>query len=524
MNIVENVEIAMSMSDIDKKTREERALDLLRMVGLDAYSKKYPNQLSGGQKQRVAIARALANNPTVILADEPTGALDSDSAETVMQILRKIAESGKLVIIVTHSQRVAEKCGRIIKMEDGVIVDDRKGANIRIDKGRDREIKPKSAKLKDLWKLSFRNVKQNKSRSLLTAIGLAIGLAAVLIILCLSAGLTNYVNEIYGSTLQSTQLIVSQSSDKKFSDRTIETIRELEGIGSLTETYTSTNAHMQGVGELASLGAYYEGAFMPDMLFGTVKADENDTRYIVVNEQLASAIGDGTPIAAIGQTVSVSTDRSVSFEVSGIYAEAFYTASGYRAYIGDAGMKAVEGKSELTANTLYIDAEDVTYISALSSDLSAMGFNVLRSTNAADPVLDYLDIGTDVLTAVSAISMVVSAIMIFIVLYISVTERMKEIGILRAIGARKRDIRMLFIFEAGLLGLIGGLLAVGACLLISFVTNMICLSTLEYSLISYNVLYYFLGIAVAVAVSVLAGVAPAYRASDLDPVEALRAE
>jgi ABC-type lipoprotein export system ATPase subunit len=121
MTIIENIEISMQMSDIDEKVRKERAMDLLKLVGLSDHAKKLPTQLSGGQKQRVAIARSLANNPSIILADEPTGALDKESEDIIMKILKKIVESGKLVIIVTHSQIVANQCSRVVYIDEGKI-------------------------------------------------------------------------------------------------------------------------------------------------------------------------------------------------------------------------------------------------------------------------------------------------------------------------------------------------------------------------------------------------------------------
>ena len=124
MTIKENIMLSMQMSDVNKETQIKRAEDLLTLVGLYEYRDKYPNQLSGGQNQRVSIARALANNPSIILADEPTGALDKESTLLVVDILKKIAMMGKLVIIVTHSEKVAKSCTRVIKMEEGVISSD----------------------------------------------------------------------------------------------------------------------------------------------------------------------------------------------------------------------------------------------------------------------------------------------------------------------------------------------------------------------------------------------------------------
>ena len=129
LTALENVELAMSISDIDAKTRKERALDLLKLVGLGNFPDKYPSQLSGGQKQRVAIARAMANNPAIILADEPTGALDSETGRMVMDLFHKLhKEQGKTVVLITHSPELAEETERIITIKDGLIIGERKGS------------------------------------------------------------------------------------------------------------------------------------------------------------------------------------------------------------------------------------------------------------------------------------------------------------------------------------------------------------------------------------------------------------
>ena len=126
MTVRENVEVAMTMSNVDRETRKKITDEILSQVGLLEYANKLPNQLSGGQRQRVAIARALANQPEILLADEPTGALDKESAKEVINILKSVAESGRLVIVVTHSQKVANECSRVLTIDNGVIEDDTK--------------------------------------------------------------------------------------------------------------------------------------------------------------------------------------------------------------------------------------------------------------------------------------------------------------------------------------------------------------------------------------------------------------
>ena len=534
MTIKENIEIAMTMSDISKETRSERTDDLLKMIGLLDYAKKLPNQLSGGQKQRVAIARALANNPTIILADEPTGALDSQSAEIVMQILKKIAQSGKLVIIVTHSEKVASECGRIIKMEDGVIASDEVVNKISIDTKRDKEIVPKSIKTKDIYKTAIRNIKQTKGRSMLMSIGMSIGMAVVLLILCLSSGLAKYVNNVYASSLTSLQMVASSTSSSGISDEDFEIVQNIKGVSKVTKSHTETSATFNYSKneeiedeKISSLSCYFDDFYEPTMLYGELKSDTDEINYIIINETFASKINSESIIACVGEVLEITiNDTTKSFTISGIFENENTRKSrgSLSAYISYDKMESMFEEGEIVINTLYIDSSDSEFVAGVKSDLTALGYMVSQEETAYDNVLKYIDMGTSVLTAIGAISLVVSAIMVFIVLYISVTERMKEIGILRAIGARRSDIKKMFVFEAGMLGLIGGVLAVAICLVITIMVNIICLSTIKYSLISYNVIYYLLGIAMSVVIGILAGIAPSTRASDLDPVESLRAE
>lgn len=525
MTLLENVEIAMAVSDIDPKVRSERAMDLLKMVGLGSCAKKMPNQLSGGQKQRVAIARALANNPTIILADEPTGALDKNSADLVLKILRKIAESGKLVIIVTHSQKVASECGRIIRMEDGRIVEDRVENKIHTDSRRDKEVKPKSIKNRDVAQLAYRNIKQTKGRSLLVSLGMSIGIAAVVLILCLSSGITSYVNNVYAQNLASLQMTVYKNSDTKFTTAEITSVSSLDGISSLIESYLiadSAYSYGSGTGTVNNLTACYDD-FSPSMLYGDLPSSSGE---IIINETLANEILDSTSlISVVGNSFTVTySGTSRTYTISGIYEDTSNATTENNAYVTGSGLTSLYSYAGTYVNRLYITAGSVTYVSGLVSDLEALGFNVYQVDNSAETVLEYIDMGTGVLMGVTAISMVVSAIMIFIVLYISVAERTKEIGILRAIGARKSDIKRMFIFEAGILGLMAGIFGVAVCFGISLIVNVICSITLESTLISYNILYYLLGILASVGISILAGIAPAMRAADLDPVESLRSE
>lgn len=523
MTILENVEISMQMSDIEEKTRKERALSLLNLVGLEDHAKKYPTQLSGGQKQRVAIARALVNNPSIILADEPTGALDKESAEIILKILKKIVESGKLVMIVTHSELVAKQCSRIVKIDDGIIVSDETFYKVKNKSKYEKVIMPRPIKTKDISRLSLRNLKQTKSRTLLLSIGMSIGIAAVMIILALGQGLKDYVNDVYTSNLQSTQITVTKDDNDDFSETQIETIDDLEGVINVEQTYVFTSAtytYDETNDDISKLSSY-DDDYYPTLLYGVL----GDEQTVVINETFATELGLESMIAAIGTDIDFTYGtQTYTFTITGIYEDQSDASSKPNALIHSNDLDVYANYYDEDVNVLYIQLSDVSYINGVLDDLEALGYETFQEDSRAQTVINYIELGTKVLTGVSAISMVVAAIMIFIVLYISIVERTKEIGILRAIGAQKKDIRKIFIFEAGMLGVAGGLIGIIFAVIVTVTTNTLTAMTLETHLISYNVFYYVMGVLLSVFISVLAGIAPSIKAADLDPVEALRYE
>jgi len=212
LSVLENVEFSMTLGDVPREERSKRAKELLNKVGLaDKYDYE-PNRLSGGQKQRVAIARALANDPDIIVADEPTGALDSKTAIEIMEILKGLSEQGKLVILVTHSLEFAEWGTRIIKLQDGVVMSD----DIKKE-GTPSEEKEKKAKgtlaLFSSMKLAGKNLKQKKWRTLLTSIGASIGIGGIALMVGLGIGAQSKVHEEIESLVDQRSVFI-QSSEK----------------------------------------------------------------------------------------------------------------------------------------------------------------------------------------------------------------------------------------------------------------------------------------------------------------------
>ena len=218
-SILSNVELALTLSGVGKSERRKKAILALKKVGLEKHINKNPNQLSGGQMQRVAIARALVNDPDILLADEPTGALDSTTSQQIMKLLKEVAKD-KLVIMVTHNSELARAYStRIIELRDGSIISDSNPYDGKVNTVEDEIIRKNKTKkthmsFKTALGLSFNNLKTKKGRTILTAFAGSIGIIGIALILSLSNGVNKYIENVEAETLSSYPLtIVEESAD-----------------------------------------------------------------------------------------------------------------------------------------------------------------------------------------------------------------------------------------------------------------------------------------------------------------------
>ena len=218
-SILSNVELALTLSGVGKSERRKKAILALKKVGLEKHINKNPNQLSGGQMQRVAIARALVNDPDILLADEPTGALDSTTSQQIMKLLKEVAKD-KLVIMVTHNPELARTYStRIIELRDGSIISDSNPYDGKVNIVEDEIIRKNKTKkthmsFKTALGLSFNNLKTKKGRTILTAFAGSIGIIGIALILSLSNGVNKYIERVEAETLSSYPLtIVEESAD-----------------------------------------------------------------------------------------------------------------------------------------------------------------------------------------------------------------------------------------------------------------------------------------------------------------------
>ena len=262
--VLSNVELALTIGGISKKERKKRALDALEEVGLKEQAHKKPNQMSGGQMQRVAIARALVNNPDILLADEPTGALDTETSVQVMELLKKVAKD-RLVIMVTHNPELAEEYStRIVRLKDGKIIDDTDPFEPNekdLLPPEHKNLGKSSMSLLTAMALSFNNLLTKKGRTILTAFAGSIGIIGIALILSLSTGFQNYIDKIQEDTLSSYPLsLTSETADMTTALLSMASQQGEESEGDIVKEnqYISTMFSSIGKNDLKSFKKYLE--------------------------------------------------------------------------------------------------------------------------------------------------------------------------------------------------------------------------------------------------------------------------
>ena len=280
--VLSNVELALTLSGVSKSERRERAKKALESVGLGDQMGKKPNQMSGGQMQRVAIARALVNDPDILLADEPTGALDSETSVQVMEILKKISKD-RLIIMVTHNPELAETyASRIVRLKDGEIVDDSAPYAGGTEKpaAQGKEKKP-SMGFGTALSLSLNNLMTKKGRTFLTAFAGSIGIIGIALILSLSNGIQTYIDRVQEDTLSSYPLTIEAES---------------MDMSSMVSSMMGVHAQDEGDGEQHDLDAVYSNNIMYDMMssFASAETQTNNLKdfktYLEGDDELSSHI------------------------------------------------------------------------------------------------------------------------------------------------------------------------------------------------------------------------------------------
>jgi macrolide transport system ATP-binding/permease protein len=545
----ENVEIPAIYAGLSRRERIRRAQGLLGTLGMDDRLDYRPTQLSGGQQQRVSIARALMNGGRVILADEPTGALDSKSGAEVLALLKDLHRKGHTVILITHNIDIASQAERILDTKDGVIVSDSGYPSRQVaatpfrattseDSPSPRDIHLLPDVLEAIG-MAMRSLRVNVFRTVLTLLGIIIGVGAVVAMLALGAG--------------SKQAVLAR----------------MEAMGTDVLLVRPGAPGVRGVGDLATLVAEDAAAIaeLPNVLYAvpdlggavTLRVGENDYQstatsttadYIKARNwpvERGAFFSDAdvdsyAPVVVLGQTVqknifSGDTDplgkyiliNNIPFQVIGVLSPKGATASGHD--MDDAvfvplttarmrlfGKRYVRGITVQVADVNQIDEAERAINALLMKRHLKLDFQIRNMASLLESATETQNTLTILLGSIAAISLLVGGIGVMNIMLVSVTERTREIGIRMATGAQMLHILLQFITEALIVCSVGGVAGIVCGLAGAWIASRFGLPVV------YSLPPVLLAFGSAFAVGLLFGYLPARRAAKLDPVIALAAE
>lgn len=547
----ENVEIPAIYAGVDAEERHARAVDLLSALGLADRLEHRPNQLSGGEQQRVSIARALMNGGKIILADEPTGALDSHSGAEVMKYLLKLSDQGHTVILITHERDIAQHANRLIEIKDGRILNDSAPSGqpsfpdqsqVIAFAGDDDDAASLLGEAAESMKMALRSLRTNLFRTILTLLGIMIGVAAVIAMLALGEGAKQAVLERIGSMGTNLLLVRPGAPNVRGygADPTVATLVPADAIalaenlnvqyaipeanGAVTVRYGNRDVQSQVIATLPDYPATRSWPMAKGMFFNG--DDVQSYAAVVVLGQTVATNLFGENAEPVGQFVLL---NNVPFMVIGLLTPKGATAWGS-------------------------DADDVVFVPLTTGSLRLLGYNYLRSITLA--VKDVADIAntqkqitvllrarhgkedfqvrnqaalletisetyntlTLLLGSIAVISLLVGGIGVMNIMLVTVRERTREIGIRMATGARMRDILQQFLTEAIVVSALGGVIGIVAGLAVGAVISRFDMPVL------FSILPVILAFSCAVTTGLIFGFAPALKAARLDPVVALASE
>lgn len=545
-----NVEMPAIYSGVSAGDRDRRARDLLKALGLGDRVDYYPTQLSGGQQQRVSIARALMNGGEIILADEPTGALDSASGKAVLEILKELNAKGHTVIMVTHDPDVAAHAKRVIELKDGLVIRDTKQAPPPVTSNHidlHEEAEPKKVglygqllqRISNAFKMAVISMAMQRMRTFLTMLGIIIGIASVVLVIALGRGTTDRILENINAMGTSTLTVFPGSG---FGDRRSGRIQSLRPsdvavlekqsfIHSVTpvvshsvsvryHNITAVNVSLQGVGFQyfdvegydITQGVGFDRESEDELKLEAV-IDENTVETLFPNGE--NPIGevimlDHLPVQVIGVATSKSTGMRGSNNMN-VWVP--YSTL----------MKRMLGQNYLRNITIRVD-EDVNLKLAEKSITDILtvlhgkqDFFIFNADTIRETIEETTMTMRILVTSIALISLLVGGIGVMNIMLVSVAERTREIGMRMAVGARQSDVSQQFLIEAVLVCLLGGVLGLSLALGLGFIMGQVNTDfPLRFSMSSIILAFF-----ASFLIGIIFGYFPAKRASELAPIEAL---
>ncbi len=539
---IENVEIPALYARLPKNQRYQRAIDLLERLGLNNRGHHKPMQLSGGQQQRVAIARALMNNPPVILADEPTGALDSQSGEDVMALLQTLHREGRTILLITHDEKVAAHAQRIISLRDGKIVSATDTSTQIRSIAVQQPVKGSggiSAEVIEAAKTAIRSLYTNLFRTTLTLLGIVIGVAAVITMLAVGQGSqekvldqmramgTNILSIRPGAPgLRASNDVATLILTDADAVAEVENVEWTSPERSMRQTVRYGNVDyatsIQGVTPSMTIVRDWDVA-SGDFF------DENDMkRYVpvMVLGQTVKEILFSDDVNPVGHFVMVG---NIPFEVIGVMSSKGADTNGSdrddTIFVPlTTGLIRLFGQNYLGGITIKV--RDVDKIEETQQAIQSLllarhqteDFRIRNMASIIASAAETQNTFTLMLGIVAAISLLVGGIGVMNIMLVSVTERTREIGVRMATGARRSDILLQFITEAAVVCTLGGIIGVFLGYSAGYLLRYFDMAVI------FSPLPAILAFSCAFCIGLIFGYLPARKAAHLDPVVALASE
>ena len=547
LNARDNVALPSVYAGMAQSACHRRANQLLADLGLQGKENNKPSELSGGQQQRVSIARALMNGGEIILADEPTGALDTHSGENVMEILHDLHRQGHTIIMVTHDPGIAANANRVIEIRDGEIINDSsKNADIAPSQVASLPENNSWAFFKDQFAESFRMSVQailaHKMRSLLTMLGIIIGIASVVSVVALGRGSQQKILQDISAMGTNTISIYPGSG---FGDRRAGRIRTLSVAdadtlaqqqyvasvtpststsGTITYRNTDLTAQLYGAGE-----QYFDvrGIKLAEGRFFDADDVHQNNQVVVIDQNTKEKLFgrdiqplgrvllfNKRPLTVIGITQKDDSPFSGGSDSLQLYAP--YTTVMHK-ITGDKHIRAITVKVQDGVNS---QTAEKSITDLLVARHGTQDFFTSNSDSIKQTIESTTNTMTLLISSIALISLVVGGIGVMNIMLVSVTERTREIGIRMAIGARQSNILQQFLIEAVLICLIGGLLGVLFSVGISVLFNTVAT---DFAM-SFSTASIVLAVLCSTIIGMVFGFMPAKNASKLNPIDALSRE